>query len=150
MRVIAALLVSCRGSKSVSNTSDFWHIWSSEQRSGSGSDRLGRYNFLLVFHSDLKSGWNRYGLISQNHDPQQKQERHKGHYKPYSLCNGIDTPITFGTIIMAKTSEYKSSQSILGRAASPSLTAENNYATNSSLVMRRPNLPPNVPLSLRR
>ena len=42
--------------KSVSAKFDFGHFWSLEQ--ASGCVWLARYDFLLVFYSDVSSGWN--------------------------------------------------------------------------------------------
>jgi len=56
-----------------------------------------------------------------------------------------------GSLVMIKTTNIKKHQSNLGRASSPPLTAEHNYATKStSVTMECPTFAPKTAPSLRR
>ena len=124
-----ALPFGCQGTKlKVTDRRRFRAVlvigWSEQH--ADGSNWLGIYDLLLVFYSDLRSVW----------------------VQPLSSCKPK-------SIIPNTNNNNKKSQSRpnLGRAASSPLTAENNYATKSPLVINLqldvPHLPPKLLLPIR-
>ena len=88
--------------KSAGDKGDFWHLWSSKHEAD-GCNGLARYDFLLVFYSDLMSRWNRVKLqavdvssiIIANNNNNQFGDIYRTTFFLTSLNHKLSTTVTY-------------------------------------------------------